>query len=166
MSTCKVILNEQTLMDVTDTTAEAAEVLAGEYFYAADGTRTLGTGSGGGGVDGVFGVEFYQGTGTSSTTARAIVESDGTEIVKLVSISGFSKKGDATRVNLPRIDGSTLYIGVESTATVYLTATYSINGGAEVDAYSSIVTKDGIKLIPVPITGTTASVVVRYTQTR
>ena len=47
MSTCKVILNEQTLMDVTDTTAEAAEVLAGEYFYAADGTRTLGTGSGG-----------------------------------------------------------------------------------------------------------------------
>lgn len=35
-------------MDVTDTTAEAADVASGEYFYAADGTRTAGTASGGG----------------------------------------------------------------------------------------------------------------------
>lgn len=30
-------------MDVTDTTATASDVVAGEYFYAADGTRTQGT---------------------------------------------------------------------------------------------------------------------------
>ena len=35
--------------DVTDTTAAAADVAAGKYFYTASGVRTLGTGSGGGG---------------------------------------------------------------------------------------------------------------------
>lgn len=34
--------------DVTDTTAAAADVAAGKYFYTASGVRTLGTGSGGG----------------------------------------------------------------------------------------------------------------------
>jgi hypothetical protein len=35
--------------DVSDTTAAAADVATGKYFYAADGTRTEGTSSGGGG---------------------------------------------------------------------------------------------------------------------
>lgn len=35
--------------DVSDTTAAASDVASGKYFYAADGTRTLGTNSGGGG---------------------------------------------------------------------------------------------------------------------
>lgn len=35
--------------DVTDTTAAAADVAAGKYFYSKDGVKTLGTGSGGGG---------------------------------------------------------------------------------------------------------------------
>lgn len=34
-------------VDVTDTTAIAADVSQGKYFYAADGVRTVGTGSGG-----------------------------------------------------------------------------------------------------------------------
>lgn len=39
-----------TLIDLTDTTAEAADVLAGKYFYGKDGVKTLGTGTGG--IDG------------------------------------------------------------------------------------------------------------------
>lgn len=38
--------------DVTDTTAAAADVAQGKYFYLANGTRTEGTASGGGSEDG------------------------------------------------------------------------------------------------------------------
>ena len=38
-----------TFTDVTDTTAAASDVATGKYFYTANGTRTAGTNSGGGG---------------------------------------------------------------------------------------------------------------------
>lgn len=43
--------------DVTDTTAAAADVASGKYFYAADGTRTQGTSSGGGGSSKAFQID-------------------------------------------------------------------------------------------------------------
>ena len=39
-----------TFTDVTDTTAAAADVASGKYFYTAAGVRTQGTSSGGGGT--------------------------------------------------------------------------------------------------------------------
>ena len=47
MAISKVILNGTTQMDVTDTTATAADVAQGKVFYAASGERTVGTASGG-----------------------------------------------------------------------------------------------------------------------
>ena len=41
-----------TFTDVTDTTAAAADVASGKYFYTAAGVKTQGTASGGGGTDG------------------------------------------------------------------------------------------------------------------
>lgn len=48
MGTSTVKLNGTTLMTVADTTSVAADVAQGKYFYAADGTKTAGTASGGG----------------------------------------------------------------------------------------------------------------------
>ena len=82
--------------DVTDTTAAAADVAAGKYFYTASGVRTQGTNSGGGGGGsltqdangylvvpttgggGNTGLEYEEGTWTPSadTTTTAISFTD------------------------------------------------------------------------------------------
>lgn len=50
MAVNKVVYGDQTLIDISDTTAVASDVMAGKYFYGNDGVKTLGTGSGGGGT--------------------------------------------------------------------------------------------------------------------
>ena len=49
MGVVKVTLNNNTLIDITDTTAVAADVAQTKYFYNVQGNRTVGTASGGGG---------------------------------------------------------------------------------------------------------------------
>ena len=43
----KVVYDGNTLIDLTDTTATAADVMQGKYFYGRDGVKTEGTASGG-----------------------------------------------------------------------------------------------------------------------
>lgn len=60
-----------TFTDVTDTTAAAADVATGKYFYTASGVRTQGTNSGGGGES--KNTQVVQGTTrTTSSTLTAI----------------------------------------------------------------------------------------------
>lgn len=71
-----------TFTDVTDTTAAAADVASGKYFYTAAGTRTQGTASGGGSG---FTLLNTTSLGTLSTTATS-----GTDTGKSLSITGYN----------------------------------------------------------------------------
>ena len=60
-----------TFTEVTDTTAEAADVASGKYFYTSSGVKTQGTNSGGGGTS--KNAQVVQGTTrTTSSTLTAI----------------------------------------------------------------------------------------------
>lgn len=73
MAINKVVYAGNTLIDITDTTATAFDVTAGKYFYAADGTKTLGTSSSGGGS----GTADYV-SGTFTVSSETSVASGGT----------------------------------------------------------------------------------------
>ena len=64
MAISKITLNGVTQMDITDTTAVNNDVASGKYFYGADGVKTAGTSSGGGGSSAPSGVQFIDYDGT------------------------------------------------------------------------------------------------------
>lgn len=71
--------------DVTDTTAAAADVATGKYFYTAAGVRTEGTSSGGGG-----GGDIQYKTGTY--TPSQVYDTDGQRVITSISNIGFTPK--------------------------------------------------------------------------
>lgn len=60
----------QTLIDLTDTTAVASDVAQGKYFYGKDGVKTEGTATGGGGTSNIVIGSFTTG---STRNTRGVV---------------------------------------------------------------------------------------------
>ena len=85
-----------TFTDVTDTTAAAADVASGKYFYTSAGVRTQGTSSGGG-----------SGATIKSTTTKV-----GSSNVTSISFSSLSAQPKAFAVMLDQQSslGSTRYV--------------------------------------------------------
>ena len=67
-----------TFTDVSDTDAIASDVASGKYFYTADGTKTVGTASGGGGTGGVIYTDTTDTAGGTIRTITAVNLSDTT----------------------------------------------------------------------------------------
>lgn len=72
--------------DVTDTTAAAADVATGKYFYTAAGVRTQGTASGGGGTDRLV---LLQTTAIGSLSTSSTSAADTGKTVSLASTTGW-----------------------------------------------------------------------------
>lgn len=68
-------------VDVSDTTAAAADVASGKYFFTAAGVRTAGTGSGGGGSTN-FTLLKEESLGTISTTSTTATDTGKSVTVK------------------------------------------------------------------------------------
>lgn len=89
--------------DVTDTTAAASDVASGKYFYTADGTKTQGTNSGGGGSS--------KNAQTAQSTSRA-TSTSYTELISLTcEVSGtYDVYWSTFRSSTSGTWGSQLYI--------------------------------------------------------
>ena len=68
----KVVYNNNTLIDITDTTAVESDVAQGVVFYKADGSRAVGTAQGGGDMP-----EFtIKGTITPTVSGGSVISSN------------------------------------------------------------------------------------------
>lgn len=125
-----------TFTDVTDTTAAAADVASGKYFYTAAGVRTQGTNSGGGGTS--KNVQIAAGVNRVATNTYTAVSGQTLTVAKSgtydVYWTGYRSSTSGT-------SGSQLYIG----DTAYGTAqtTFS-NHGQAIHLSSVSLTKDDV----------------------
>lgn len=87
MAINKIQYGNTVLIDLTDTTAEATDVLAGKYFYDIHGVRTLGTGTGG-----VDGDNLGYGILASNVVGYAVV---GTAVLGSENMVGTTTVGSA-----------------------------------------------------------------------
>ena len=96
MAINKVVLGNQTVMDITDTTADANDVIEGEVFYTQSGTRTVGT------------------LGGATTSAHGLMSANDKTKLDGIDLSLYAPKANPVftgSVSMGRADGSTVGSG-------------------------------------------------------
>ena len=110
--------------DVSDTTAEASDVAAGEYFYDSSGTRTLGTASGGSRCT------WYGTCSTSESTAtKAVTCSNFTlETGAFVAVLFTTANTAATpKLNVNSTGDVSIYVGTSTPSSTTNVLKWSAN---------------------------------------
>lgn len=107
-----------TFTDVTDTTAAAADVASGKYFYTAAGVLTQGTSSGGGGGSGLTLLKTYS-MGTLSTSSTS-----ATDTGKSTTVTGYNDY-DVLVVDVS-VDTTTNGRHTSTVSMVYCTGTSAV----------------------------------------
>ena len=107
-----------TFYDVSDTTAAAADVATGKYFYTAAGVRTQGTNSGGGGGSGLTLLKTTS-LGTLSTSSTS-----ATNTYKTMTVTGYNVY-DLLVVDVS-VDTTTNGRHTSTVSMIYLTGTSSV----------------------------------------
>lgn len=104
-----------TFTDVTDTTAAAADVATGKYFYTAAGVRTQGTNSGGGGSTKNVQVYFgYAETNAASYTATDVQ-------LKVAKAGSYKISWTGARNVATGTSGSQIYVNGTAKGSVHTT---------------------------------------------
>lgn len=148
-----------TFTDVTDTTAAAADVASGKYFYTAAGVLTEGTASGGGGA-GVVVVDTPDAAGGTIREITAVVLSSDT-VTANVMLSGYTAhnaSGTAITGNIATKTSSDLSASGD---TVTVPAGYYASNATKAVSSGTAGTPSASK----SITGTTATVTPSVTNT-
>lgn len=108
-----------TFYDVSDTTAAAADVATGKYFYTATGVRTQGTNSGGGGGSGLTLLKTTS-LGTLSTSSTSATNTN-----KTMTVTGYNDY-DLLLVDVS-VDTTTNGRHTSTVSMVYLTGTSNVS---------------------------------------
>lgn len=141
MAINKVVYGNTTIMDITDTTAEAADVASGKYFYTASGVKAEGTGSGGGGIsaDDIATYNYSEVTGVSasfiasyafcSNTALVSASFPECKVIHSCAFSGAKKLKTAYFPLCETIESSAFY-GCSSLTTASFPSCLTVSGYA------------------------------------
>lgn len=115
----KVEYAGQTLMDITDTTAEASDVRSGEVFYAASGARSVGTMSAGGNTSVWVGSsDTAAGTRDKAVTVTGVTQYK-TGDVFVITFTNAQDYNGAPRLNINSLGAKTVRKLVGTNASRY-----------------------------------------------